>query len=93
MRRTRGPRRPNSRPRTGSGWASELEAVEPDEAQDAYRRALALDPTHADAHVNLGRLLQERGRLEEAVLQYARRFVSYPARPAAFNLGHGLRGL
>jgi DNA-binding transcriptional MerR regulator len=31
----------------------------PAEARDAYRRALGLVPHHADANVNLGRLLQE----------------------------------
>src|SRR2546425_7489334 len=44
----------------------ELEVSEPDEARDAYRRALELDPDHADAHVNLGRLLVEAERAEEA---------------------------
>ncbi len=39
----------------------DLEAVDLEEARDAYRRALELAPDHADAHVNLGRLLQEGG--------------------------------
>jgi tetratricopeptide (TPR) repeat protein len=72
----------------------ELEAVEPDEAQDAYRRALALDPTHADAHVNLGRLLQERGRHPEAVLQYREALRLVPGHAtAAFNLGTAFEDL
>src|SRR3989449_489525 len=48
----------------------ELEAVEPGEARDAYRRALELDAHHADAHVNLGRLLHEQGMIEEAERHY-----------------------
>src|SRR2546429_459474 len=44
----------------------ELEMSQPDEARDAYRRALELDPDHADAHRNLGRLLVQTGRAEEA---------------------------
>src|SRR6266511_4333550 len=48
----------------------ELEAVEPGEARDAYRRALELDAHHADAHVNLGRLLHEQGLVEEAERHY-----------------------
>ena len=45
----------------------ELENESPEEARDAYERALDLDPDHADAHVNLGRHLHlagERGRAE-----------------------------
>jgi tetratricopeptide (TPR) repeat protein len=67
---------------------TELEAVEPQEALDAYRRSLALDPSHADAHVNLGRLLQEQGRVAEAILQYREALRLSPRHAtAAFNLG------
>ena len=48
----------------------DLEAVDVAEARDAYRRALELDPHHADAHVNLGRLLQESGEAGQAVSHY-----------------------
>jgi DNA-binding transcriptional MerR regulator len=69
-------------------FASELEASAPDEAIAAYRRALALDDAHADAHVNLGRLLHEAGDAAEAAVHYE---AALAARPddavAAFNLG------
>ena len=44
----------------------ELEGTAPGEAAEAYRRALALDGRHADAHVNLGRLVHESGDPESA---------------------------
>jgi tetratricopeptide (TPR) repeat protein len=39
----------------------ELEASSADEAREAYGHALDLDPTLADAHINLGRLLHLAG--------------------------------
>src|SRR5260370_15163864 len=43
----------------------ELEVATPAEARDAYRRPLELDPHHAEAHGNLGRLLHEHGWAED----------------------------
>ncbi len=66
----------------------ELEGQSAEEAIAAYRKALALDATHADAHVNLGRLLHEAGDAAEAAAHYE---AALAARPddavAAFNLG------
>jgi tetratricopeptide (TPR) repeat protein len=70
----------------------ELEAVEPAEARDAYRRALELDAHHAHAHVNLGRLLHEEGLVEEAERHYRLALRENPA-TAAFNLGIALEDL
>jgi tetratricopeptide (TPR) repeat protein len=65
-----------------------LEIAAPDDARDAYRRALELAPSHAEAHVNLGRLLHEQGELAAAEEQYrAALFVRPDSVPAAFNLG------
>src|SRR2546426_9393410 len=72
----------------------ELEAVEPGEARDAYRRALELDAHHADAHVNLGRLLHEQGMIEEAERHYRLALREKPDHTtAAFNLGIALEDL
>ncbi|MEO6192598.1 MAG: tetratricopeptide repeat protein, partial [Thermoanaerobaculia bacterium] len=78
-------------PEQGADWyehGAELEEDSPEEAMAAYRRALELDPDLADAHVNLGRLLHERGEIVEAERHYR---LALAARPddttAAYNLG------
>ncbi len=79
------------------GWYElglELEAVAPQEARDAYRRALELDPHHADAHVNLGRLLQEEDLTEEAETHYRAALAAQPQHATAwFDLGTALEDL
>jgi tetratricopeptide (TPR) repeat protein len=91
-----GGRRPTE-PVSAAEWfelGSELEDAAPEEARAAYTRALALEPDHADAHVNLGRLLQLEGRSEEAIEHYADSLGSGSADPtAAFNLGTALESL
>ena len=72
----------------------DLEAAAPDEAHSAYAKALALDPDFAEAHVNLGRLLQLAGRTAEAAEHYRRSLQAGRADPtAAFNLGTALEEL
>jgi tetratricopeptide (TPR) repeat protein len=72
----------------------ELEATDPGGAEAAYRSALAIDPDRADTHVNLGRLLHERGDPAAAAEEYR---LALRARPedatAAFNLGVALEDL
>jgi tetratricopeptide (TPR) repeat protein len=74
--------------------ALDLEACDPEQARDAYRRALELDPQHAAARVNLGRLLHELGRPGPAAAHYR---LALQTRPndatAAFNLGVALEDL
>lgn len=72
----------------------ELEPVAPDEARGAYRRAIALDDTHADAHVNLGRMLHEDGRAQEAERHYRRAIQLRPRQATGwFNLGVALEDM
>src|SRR6266550_626757 len=69
----------------------ELEVSAPEDARDAYRRALELDPHHADARVNLGRLLVESGRAEEAETHFRAVLADYPEHATAwYNLGIAL---
>jgi tetratricopeptide (TPR) repeat protein len=71
-----------------------LEATAPGEAREAYASALALAPGHADAHLNLGRLLHEAGEVAAAGDHYRRAAALRPGEPtAAFNLGVALQDL
>lgn len=77
--------------RTGDEWYNaglDLEASAPDRAAQAYVEALALDPSNADAHVNLGRLLQLVGRWREATRHYLEALRYEPHHELAhYNLG------
>ena len=66
----------------------DLEEVDPEKAPDAYLRALKLNPQSADAHVNLGRLLQLKGDLKRAKQHYESALESSPDHQlASYNLG------
>ena len=59
--------------RTAEQWfdlGCELDAASPEEARHAYLHALELDPTLADAHVNLGRLYHQAHQAAEAEEHY-----------------------
>lgn len=81
-------------PRSADAWVRlgcELDETNPARAREAYRAALALEPTHADAHVNLGCLEHAAGRLSEAEAHYR---AALSARPddatARFDLAVAL---
>ena len=72
----------------------DLEPCDATQALEAYRRAVALAPDHADAHLNLGRLLHEAGAFAEAETHYRRALEARPDEvTAAFNLGVALEDL
>lgn len=66
----------------------DLEDVDPERAPEAYLKAIAIDPENADAHVNLGRLHQLRGRLKQAKQHYQKALSCVPEHQLAlYNLG------
>jgi tetratricopeptide (TPR) repeat protein len=66
----------------------DLEEVDPAKAPEAYARAIELDPSNADAHVNLGRLMQLKGDLKSAKKHYEKALKSAPDHQLAFyNMG------
>ena len=72
----------------------ELESSDPDRAIEAYEKAIDLDPSHADAHVNLGRLHHERRAPARAERHYRAALEADPYHEtAAFNLGVALEDL
>jgi tetratricopeptide (TPR) repeat protein len=83
--------------RSAERWfdlASDLENNSPVEARRAYHRALSLDPSLAEAHVNLGRLYHDASEFEEAESHY-RAAIAQDSRYslAHFNLGVLLQDL
>jgi tetratricopeptide (TPR) repeat protein len=66
----------------------DLEDANSPRAVDAYMKALELNPHNADAHVNLGRLLQLRSDLLRAKHHYQRALDLAPTHELAlYNLG------
>lgn len=65
-----------------------LEETDPVAAEEAYRRAIAIDPTFAEAHVNLGRLLHAAGAVHDALECYERALALDPwDATTVFNIG------
>lgn len=74
--------------------AVEIEDDDPAEAIQAYRKALEMNATLADAHLNLGRLLHETDGAAAAEPCYRRALGMRPEDPTAlFNLGVALQDL
>lgn len=64
------------------------------QALGAYRRSLALDPTHAPSHYNLGVCLARLGAFEEACVAYRAALNLSPNDPTIYyNLANALVGM
>jgi predicted TPR repeat methyltransferase len=71
-----------------------LEPIDPAGACEAYRRALLVDPEHAGACINLGRLMHESGQADAAADLYRIALRRRPDDPVGwFNLGVALGDL
>lgn len=69
----RAPARAVAPPADAAAWFRRAEAFEASDrkaAEAAYRRVVEIDPMHADAYLNLGALLCENHRFDEAVALY-----------------------
>ncbi|HEU4384719.1 MAG TPA: tetratricopeptide repeat protein [Anaeromyxobacteraceae bacterium] len=72
-------------------WGCDLEDGAPEQAKGAYRRALALDPAHPGANLNLGRLLHGAGDPGAAEVHYRRALLARPGDAVAlYDLGVAL---
>lgn len=68
-----------------------IDEADPTQAEASYRQVLMQAPEHADAHINLGRILHERGDLAAAEAHYRRALTIRPQDATAlFNLGVAL---
>ncbi len=88
----------DARTLNGDEWydiALDLEALGSiEDARRAYLRALDQEPDHAEAHINLGRLLQQAGNFAAAESHYRKALELVPDdATAAFNLGTVLEDL
>ncbi len=71
-------------------WGCDLDDGAPSQARAAYEQALRIDPEHAGAHLNLGRLLHTSGDLVAAEAHYRSALSADGGATAAFNLGVSL---
>jgi tetratricopeptide (TPR) repeat protein len=68
-----------------------IDETDPEQAEASYRQVLMQAPEHADAHINLGRILHERSDLPAAEAHYRRALTIRPGDATAlFNLGVAL---
>jgi tetratricopeptide (TPR) repeat protein len=61
-------------------------------SEDAYKKALAIKPDSADVHLNLGSVLKEQGKLEEAIKAFNKALAIKPDYTEAYNnMGNALK--
>src|SRR4030095_14383303 len=84
-------RKPTRNILLGRDWFNQgcaLEEKSPSEAMEAYRKALAMDPTLSEAQINLGRLCHIAGSLEESEVCYRAAIeINHDDATPHYNLG------
>lgn len=69
-------------------YGDSIESEDAVAAESAYRTAIDLDASHAEAHLNLGRLLHDQGDAKGALEHYRHAIDLYPSDALAwFNAG------
>jgi tetratricopeptide (TPR) repeat protein len=82
------PAKANFNARDWFSLAIEFEKTSAEEAQRAYEKALELDPTMSDAHMNLGKLHHDAGMLKKCETHYQAAIKHAPDEAAPYyNLG------
>jgi tetratricopeptide (TPR) repeat protein len=85
---SRKPAKNGSTARDSFNRGCELEEKSSDEAMEAYKNALEMDPSIYEAHINLGRLYHNAGMLEESEQHYRAAMDLAPEEATPyFNLG------
>lgn len=85
------PRAPEP-PNDADAWfrrGEDIESADPRQAEEAYREALTLNPAHAHANLNLGAILCEAGRCDEALALYERA-IAEGAATALLHYNHAI---
>ena len=57
----------------------------PDQACDAFERAIKVDPTFSPAHCNLGNALKDRGQIDQAIASFRRAVELTPSDPQIYS--------
>jgi protein O-GlcNAc transferase len=73
---------------SASGWnllGLALRGTDPDQAAAAWRSALSVDPSDAEAHFLLGNHYRERGQAQEAIAEYQTALGTAPDNTAVLN--------